>query len=113
MSGGDRGSRRIGVALVATAEDQEMATEWQQALTAQGIMSVLHGHREDEGHEDAEFTGIDVLVPASALKQARQVLGSSVVAPESDEKPFPWLLLALGPVLFFAIMALILVLVLA
>jgi hypothetical protein len=76
-------------------------------------MSVLHGHRDDDSDEGADFTGVDVLVPASALRQARQVLGSSVIAPESDEKPFPWLLLALGPVLFFAIVALILVLVLA
>jgi hypothetical protein len=108
----DKGPRRAGDALLATAADQAMATEWQEALTAQGIMSVLHGHRGDDD-VDTAFTGIDVLVPASALKQAREILGPSVVPAEDDERPFPWLWLALGPALFFVVVVAVVVVLVA
>jgi hypothetical protein len=85
MTSADRGGRR-GIAVIATAEDHEQAAEWQQALTAAGVMSVLHGHRTDEAEDGAEYTGVDVLVPASAMRQAREILGSEVVAPESEER---------------------------
>ena len=109
----DKGPRRAGVALLATAEDQAMATEWQEALTAEGIMSVLHGHRGEDEDDAATFTGIDVLVPASALMQAREILGPSVVPAEDDERPFPWLWLALGPAMFFAVVVVVVALVAA
>lgn len=107
----ERGPRRAGVAVLATAPEQETAAAWQEALTAEGIMSVLHGHREDDGG-DASFSGIDVLVPPSALRRAREILGPDVVGVQDEEQPFPWFWLALGPALFFALVAAIVALIL-
>jgi hypothetical protein len=94
------------VAVLATARDQETAAAWQETLTAEGIMSVLHGHREDDG-DDGSFNGVDVLVPPSALRRAREILGPEVTGGGDEGQPFPWFWLALGPALFFAAVALI------
>jgi hypothetical protein len=96
----ERTGRRAGIALVATAEDAATAAQWQEELTGRGIMSVLHGHRAEDGEDS--FTGVDVLVPASQLQQARDILGPDVVPLAREDPAFPWLLLALGPALFFA-----------
>jgi hypothetical protein len=71
------------------------------------VTSVLRGHREGETTESGPFTGVDVLVAATALREARSILGHDAVDTSEGAQPFPWLWLALGPAVFFAVAALL------
>lgn len=91
-----RSPRKPGLARVGTVAGPDEARDWQERLRVVGITSILRGHRaEGDSERRPSFTGVDVFVPATALVQARQVLGLKAVP---EEKPFPWLLLVGAPI---------------
>jgi hypothetical protein len=92
--------------LLGTAGDREQAADWQKRLVDSGIQSIVRGHRADGVVERRPtFSGLDVYVPATALRRAREIVGE-VASPEqfpAEPQGFPWVWLFAVPTMMFAL----------
>lgn len=73
------GGRKPGIALLGTAQDLAQAKIWEDALHEAGIPCLVRNRRPGADYSyDASFDlqGFDIFVPATALRNARGVLGS-------------------------------------
>ena len=99
--------RRPGIALLGTADDREQAADWQTRLVDSGIQSIVRGHRPSGVSERRPtFSGLDVYVPATALRRAREIV-EPVASPEQfppEPQGFPWVWLFAVPTMMFALL---------
>lgn len=99
-----RGPRKPGLARVGTVAGLDEANDWQERLRAEGIASIVRGHRaEGDSERRPSFAAVDVYVPATSLAHARAVLGLTGVV--ADERPFPWPWLIGVPIVVLIVLA--------
>lgn len=100
-----RSPRKPGLALVGTVAGPAEASDWQDRLREQGIVSIVRGHRaEGDSERRPSFAAVDVFVPATRLARARAVLG--LAAGTEDVSPaFPWVWVIAVPLIAVLVLA--------
>lgn len=89
---GKKSPHKPGIALLGNAENAAEAAVWESALRADGIPSMVR-MKNPRAYYGATMPcdpyGYDVFVPATALRRAREILGSSLDGhtPAKDGNP--------------------------